>query len=190
MPLAVEQGTDIPLRAEALTAAAQTHDVLGITYVPQYPYSQLCWAACAAMVFGWAKFKAHDWPLCAVPSEIMKTNVCQYTHFPPADHAAAPEYPYQWFHFPFNSTTRALYPVEIKQELSLQRPVQAVFNFSNSIGHTALIVGYSDNGWLHVFDPWIGFGWWQMPEVYAAYGMGGSWQSSLGAFGVTNAAVA
>ena len=151
------------------------------TFLPmpfvQQPRSNLCWAACAEMVFLMNNRK--DISICAMASCLTSESCCVE---PMPDACNAPQWPddlYAAYKYHSDWSDGAFKQDLLLQELKYGRPVQAHIVWNDESSHTVLIAGmYFDNGDLLVYDP-LGTGPFRNSYKYVSSGFNiGIWNDS------------
>jgi len=171
MPLGATQ--TVPVKPSPPNAQDVT---LGITYVTQKPFKNLCWAACGAMIFQY--YKIPNVSIGDIASKVLGLN-CNLQPAPAAcDTAVWPQNMYGAYDFSCQTAGAALSLQSVQAWIANMQPVQPYFQWSDDEGnHTVLIVGYYANGDLLIYDPLWGIGRQTYQFVLYAYGRG-TWQDT------------
>jgi hypothetical protein len=185
MPLAMPAGEGTPVPPSGATDEASDFVILPIPYVSQRPSTNLCWAACAAMLLA-ADHLPHA-SLCEVASvfSLNGENCCPTPSGEACDHPADPEAILSRLPLGYQKAGGHLDPASIQGWIvQAKKPMELYFWLNGPQGdqraHVALLIGCAANGKVFVNDPWWGAGWLDYNDVVTCYGYGSWYETYYG----------
>jgi len=182
MPLKKNSGVPIalaPLHAAAalVPPGAGANNVLaGFTRIPQKG-DNLCWAACAGMLFRFRGFNPVPQQCDLAATEFGQApGTCCVTPIPGlCDQGAFPDNTYTRAGVAFNRVLTDIPFADIQTAIDNNQPVEVYYAWTNGGAHVAMLSGYyTDSGVdeVEVDDPYYSGGRLLYSDVQAAYGFG------------------
>lgn len=145
---------------------------LPVPYATQNPYLNLCWAACGQMVFGYHHINV---TMCTLASKVFNQDCC--TDLTVCDQPAWPYQVYDVCQVTYKSVGGPMSANSVSDWIRSLYPIQIYFQWTGGGAHTALIVGFFDDGDLLIYDPKWGSARQSYDFVLKGYGVG-SWQET------------
>ena len=152
--MALTAGDKIPIPSPP-AGTAEDGTLLPLPYVSQNPYSELCWAACCAMIVG--MFQRAQIALCQMVNIMFNADSCRERDL---SRYNKPEWPDNIFHYYRYSCLylkNVLTLGSIVYEINNGRPINVVLQWGVSGAdegkHLVIVSGYYSNGEVHVVNP-------------------------------------